>query len=335
MTLPGNVLEVKSRFGAEFRRFSITKAEYSFGSSNSSIDPFNKFYLLLQQLHLLSDQPFLIFYSARDDDVLPINNADNLAHAVSNANGLLRLQVFRKEEYTGYLSDLPQTRRHQKSRFAVGPFASSSSSSAAAPAPNRRITVLEDFRKVSSIIDVDIVPESYRRVKLMRSSSKPLGFYIRDGTSIRVTPNGIEKVPAIFISRLMQGGLAESTGLLAVNDEVIEVNGIEVTGKTLDQVTDMMVANSSNLILTTKPVNQSTCLQTNRRSRASQLSHESNSDARSYHSDSGGISRGGIGAGSYRQVQASAAAAPGVPRHHAHSGSLPTAAAYGAPDDTL
>jgi partitioning defective protein 6 len=43
-------------------------------------------------------------------------------------------------------------------------------------------------------------------------------------------------VPGIFISRLVPGGLAESTGLLAVNDEVLEVNGIEVNGKTLDQV---------------------------------------------------------------------------------------------------
>ena len=54
----------------------------------------------------------------------------------------------------------------------------------------------------------------------------------------------------------MPGGLAESTGLLAVNDEVLEVNGIEVAGKTLDQVTDMMVANSANLIITVKPANQ-------------------------------------------------------------------------------
>jgi len=37
---------------------------------------------------------------------------------------------------------------------------------------------------------------------------------------------------------------------------VLEVNGIEVAGKTLDQVTDMMVANSANLIITVKPVNQ-------------------------------------------------------------------------------
>lgn len=53
---------------------------------------------------------------------------------------------------------------------------------------------------------------------------------------MRVTSNGLEKQPGIFISRLVPGGLAESTGLLAVNDEVLEVNGIEVAGKTLDQV---------------------------------------------------------------------------------------------------
>lgn len=119
------------------------------------------------------------------------------------------------------------------------------------------ISYPEDFRPVSAIIDVDILPDTYRRVRLHKhKSSKPLGFYIRDGRSLRVTPSGVEQVPGIFISRLMPGGLAESTGLLSVNDEVIEVNGIEVNGKTLDQVTDMMVANSSNLIITVKPTNQ-------------------------------------------------------------------------------
>lgn len=52
-----------------------------------------------------------------------------------------------------------------------------------------------------------------------------------------MTANGLEKQPGIFISRLVPGGLAEGTGLLAVNDEVLEVNGIEVAGKSLDQVT--------------------------------------------------------------------------------------------------
>lgn len=88
---------------------------------------------------------------------------------------------------------------------------------------------------------MDILPETCRRVRLLKhGSDKPLGFYIKDGESFRVLPpsagGGIEKVPGVFISRLVPGGLAESTGLLAVNDEVLEVNGIEVAGKTLDQV---------------------------------------------------------------------------------------------------
>lgn len=119
------------------------------------------------------------------------------------------------------------------------------------------ISLPKDFRPVSSIIDVDILPETHRRVRLYKhGQEKPLGFYIRDGSSVRVTPQGLEKVPGIFISRMVPGGLAESTGLLAVNDEVLEVNGIEVAGKSLDQVTDMMIANSHNLIITVKPANQ-------------------------------------------------------------------------------
>ena len=133
----------------------------------------------------------------------------------------------------------------------------SSDAGPALPRPLVQISMPEDFRRVSAIIDIDIVPETHRRVKLMKNGTdKPLGFYIRDGTSYRATPHGVEKVAGIFISRLVPGGLAETTGLLAVNDEVLEVNGIEVNGKTLDQVTDMMVANSSNLIITVKPANQ-------------------------------------------------------------------------------
>ena len=46
------------------------------------------------------------------------------------------------------------------------------------------------------------MPDSCRRVRLLKhGSERPLGFYIRDGTSVRVTPNGLEKVPGIFISR--------------------------------------------------------------------------------------------------------------------------------------
>lgn len=52
--------------------------------------------------------------------------------------------------------------------------------------------------------------------------------YFSEGTSRRVTPQGVTKSEGIFISRLVDGGLAESTGLLGIDDEVLEVNGIDV-----------------------------------------------------------------------------------------------------------
>ena len=156
-----------------------------------------------------------------------------------------------------------------------------------------------EFRQVSAIIDVDIVPETCRRVRLLKhGSEKPLGFYIRDGTSVRVTPAGLEKVPGIFISRLVPGGLAESTGLLAVNDEVLEVNGIEVAGKSLDQVTDMMVANSSNLIITVKPANQRTLMP-----RRGSFSRTSNMSHGSLLSKSSGQSAGTVGTGGSDDIE--------------------------------
>lgn len=145
------------------------------------------------------------------------------------------------------------------------------------PVVNKRlqISVPQDFRRVSQIIDVDILPDSVRRVRLCKhNSDKPLGFYIRDGTSLRVTTEGLERVPGIFVSRLVPGGLAASTGLLSVNDEVLEVNGIEVSGKSLDQVTEMMVANSQNLIVTVKPVH------TNNGNNANAPSHVNPSEQR-------------------------------------------------------
>ena len=112
---------------------------------------------------------------------------------------------------------------------------------------------------VCRMVGTNLFPDTVRRVKLSKNSSDQLfGFYIRDGTTLRVIPHGLEKAPGIFISRLVPNGLAEGTRLLAVNDEIIEVNGIEVVGKSLDQVADLILASSQNMMILVKPATDST-----------------------------------------------------------------------------
>ncbi|CAL8298697.1 unnamed protein product [Lota lota] len=236
-----NAVEVKSKYGAEFRRFSVDRVKPG---------KFEEFSKLIMHVHRIANMEVMIGYADVHGDLLPINNDDNFCKAVSMAHPLLRIFIQRQEEvdYTNFGTNT--LTRRKKAVVTMR-------NDVNRKRPHIRIGMPQDFRPVSSIIDVDILPESHRRVRLYRhGSDKPLGFYIRDGTSVRVTPHGLEKVPGIFISRMVPGGLAESTGLLAVNDEVLEVNGIEVSGKSLDQVTDMMIANSHNLIVTVKPVNQ-------------------------------------------------------------------------------
>ncbi|XP_028391932.1 partitioning defective protein 6-like [Dendronephthya gigantea] len=241
-------IELKSKFDAEFRRVSIERSQYT---------EFSDFYTFVERLHHLEKIPFTLWYTDPDRELLPINNNNNLGAALQHANQRLRLVLQRQgESYDNDNTYVPPVVGSPKKRNIL-----SNVTNVVVNRPKLAhrlaISTPSDFRRVSAIVDVDIVPETHRRVRLLKhNSDKPLGFYIRDGTSLRVTPTGMEKVPGIFISRLVPGGLAESTGLLAVNDEVLEVNGIEVSGKTLDQVTDMMIANSHNLIITVKPVSQ-------------------------------------------------------------------------------
>lgn len=235
--------EIKSKLDAEFRRFTINP---------NKTGTFEEFYAFLERMHHLTEIPFLVGYTDPQGDLLPINNDDNYLKALTSSKPPLKIVIQKRDEVNE--TELPYGSTIPRRKNKISQYLQVSQSPLK---PFKAIGLPQDFRRVSAIIDVDIVPETHRRVKLHKhGSDKPLGFYIRDGTSMRVTPHGLEKVPGIFISRLVPGGLAESTGLLGVNDEVLEVNGIEVSGKTLDQVTDMMVANSANLIITVKPSNQ-------------------------------------------------------------------------------
>jgi len=223
------LLSVKSKFMAEFRRFAI----------HIEKDNFESFFKKITSLHKLEATEIVLTYTdPTNGDLLPINNDENFnkAKKTCSLQSLMKIFIHKKDNYivsNGYGS----SRRKNKKKIPT-------------------ISLPADFRPVAAIIDVDTIPENHRRVRLHNpGGNQLLGFYIREGVRLQVTNTQTERVPGISIHRLIPGGLAEMTGLLAVDDEILEVNGIEVAGKSLDQVTDMMVANSSNLVITVRPAN--------------------------------------------------------------------------------
>lgn len=129
------------------------------------------------------------------------------------------------------------------------------------PTSKRRSThggsPVETATNISQIIEVER-QKNIRRIKLSKQSlSEQFGLYIRDGygTSIKDENNSLTttpRTPGVFVSRFVPGGLAESSGLLSINDEIIEINGVKVAGKPLKEVYRLMVVNTQNLILTIK-----------------------------------------------------------------------------------
>ena len=85
-------VEIKSKFDAEFRRFSLDGAKYT---------TFESFQQLLAQVHLLdpASLTFHVFYvDPKDNDLLPITNTDNYRRALQSARPLLRLVIQRQGE---------------------------------------------------------------------------------------------------------------------------------------------------------------------------------------------------------------------------------------------
>ena len=47
---------------------------------------------------------------------------------------------------------------------------------------------------------------------------------------------------AILIGRIIKGGMAERSGLLHEGDEILEINGHDVRGKSVNEICDFMVS---------------------------------------------------------------------------------------------
>lgn len=75
--------------------------------------------------------------------------------------------------------------------------------------------------------------ESIRTVKIERTQSDPLGFYIRQG-------DGFTNKTGIFVSRILRGSLVESIGVLKIGDEILKVNQVDVRGFCLSDIVKLI-----------------------------------------------------------------------------------------------
>lgn len=66
-------------------------------------------------------------------------------------------------------------------------------------------------------------------VNLKKTNCEPLGITIKNDLD-----------GAVVIGRIVKGGTADKSGLLNEGDEIIEINGIELRGRNVNQICDMM-----------------------------------------------------------------------------------------------
>ncbi|CAL1586767.1 unnamed protein product [Knipowitschia caucasica] len=70
--------------------------------------------------------------------------------------------------------------------------------------------------------------ESVKLVRLEKTQDTPLGATVRND------------VDSVVVSRVVKGGAAERSGLLSEGDEILEINGIPIRGKHVNEVHDML-----------------------------------------------------------------------------------------------
>ncbi|KAK7810683.1 hypothetical protein U0070_013734 [Myodes glareolus] len=71
--------------------------------------------------------------------------------------------------------------------------------------------------------------ETVKIVRIEKARDIPLGATVRN------------EMDSVIISRIVKGGAAEKSGLLHEGDEVLEINGIEIRGKDVNEVFDLLV----------------------------------------------------------------------------------------------
>ena len=87
-------------------------------------------------------------------------------------------------------------------------------------------------------------------IKIVRieKTSEPLG------ATVKNEPQG--STEAVVVARIIRGGTAEATGLLHEGDEILEVNEIELRGKDVNEVCDILGNMQGSLTFLVVPTRQ-------------------------------------------------------------------------------
>ncbi|XP_034383488.1 MAGUK p55 subfamily member 5b [Cyclopterus lumpus] len=72
------------------------------------------------------------------------------------------------------------------------------------------------------------IGESVKLVRLEKARDTPLGATVRND------------MDSVLVSRVVKGGAAEKSGLLSEGDEILEINGISIRGKHVNEVHDLL-----------------------------------------------------------------------------------------------
>ncbi|XP_041721666.2 protein PALS1-like [Coregonus clupeaformis] len=91
---------------------------------------------------------------------------------------------------------------------------------------------------------IQYLGETVKLVRLEKAGDMPLGATVRN------------EMDSVVVSRVVKGGTAERSGLLAEGDEILEINGVPVRGKNVNEVHDLLMEMHGTLTFLLIPSSQ-------------------------------------------------------------------------------
>ena len=88
------------------------------------------------------------------------------------------------------------------------------------------------------VVSIPFSSLGHHCVRIWKIEKEIIWFCYGQGATIKTD----ERTGKIVIARVMHGGAADRSGLIHPGDEVIEVNGIDVLGKTPNDVLEILVS---------------------------------------------------------------------------------------------